>query len=60
MLGAYALITFGTFTAESAVYQLLNVAGALGLSFLAFVKGAWPAVALNVVWASIGIVSLLS
>lgn len=35
------------------MYALLNLAGAVGLIALTFVQAAWPACALEVVWAAI-------
>ena len=39
-------------------YQLLNLAGAAGLTVNAVVHHAWPSAALNLLWAAIGIAAL--
>ena len=55
ILGAYGLLTADALSSESVAYQGLNISGALALVVLAVNKKAWPAVALNLVWAAIGI-----
>jgi hypothetical protein len=59
ILAAYALLTAGRLTGQSVVYQLLNVAGAACFVVYLGWKGAWPSVALNVVWFLIGAVALV-
>jgi hypothetical protein len=58
VLGAYALLTSDALSSNSSAYQGLNVSGALGLTWLAWSKGAWPAVVLNLIWAAIGLYGL--
>ena len=58
ILGAYALITAGKLNGESAIYQGLNAAGAACFVLYLSWKGAWPSVALNVVWFLIGAFAL--
>ena len=41
------------------IYQLLNFFGALGIIWNTFVQHAWPAMALNIVWAAIAIITIL-
>ena len=59
ILGAYALLTAGRLGPESTVYQGMNVAGAGFFIVYLTSKGAWPSVALNVVWLLIGAVALV-
>ena len=59
ILAAYALLTAGKLTGDSIFYQALNVAGAACFVFYLSWKGAWPSVALNVVWFLIGAVALV-
>ena len=58
ILAAYLLLTMGRVTSTSAGYQWLNVAGAVGIGTNAWWNDAIPSVALNIVWAGIGVVAL--
>jgi hypothetical protein len=58
ILSAYALLSFGKMQARSSVYQLMNIAGALGFIINCAWNNAWPSVALNVVWLGIGCYAL--
>jgi hypothetical protein len=58
ILGAYSLLSFGKIQARSKVYQWLNIVGALGFIVNCVWNGAWPSVALNVVWVDIGVYAL--
>ena len=55
ILGAYALITTGRIQARSAVYQWMNILGAVGFIINSGYNGVWASGALNVVWLAIGI-----
>ncbi|RST30027.1 hypothetical protein HMF7854_03675 [Sphingomonas ginkgonis] len=59
ILAAYALLTAGRLSGDSAAYQWLNVAGAAGFVLNSGWHGAVPSAVLNVVWAGIGIVALV-
>ena len=59
ILGAYALLTAGRLSADSAAYQGMNVAGAAGFVVNSGWNGAIPSAALNVVWAAIGLFALI-
>ena len=54
ILGAYFLLSIGRLTAQTRLYQWLNVAGAAGFAINGFWHGALPSAALNVVWMLIG------
>ncbi len=56
---AYFLNTFGFISAESFVYPVINLLGALCLGFSVVQKRAWAASALQLVWGIIAIVSLV-
>jgi hypothetical protein len=58
ILGSFALLSFGKIQARSPLYQWMNVIGALGLIINSGWNGAWPSVALNVVWMAIAVVAL--
>ena len=58
ILSAYALLSFGKLQPRSWVYQLMNIVGAVGFIINCAWNGAWPSVALNVVWLGIGFYAL--
>jgi hypothetical protein len=59
LLLAYGLLSARRLTVTGPGYQLLNIAGALGLAVNGAVNGAWPSTALNLLWAAIGVAALL-
>jgi hypothetical protein len=59
LLGAYALVSAGRLAGGGLAFQLMNLAGAVGLAVNSAVNGAWPSVALNLVWIAVGAVTLL-
>ena len=58
ILGSYSLLSFGKIQASSPIYQFMNILGALGFIINCTWNGAWPSVALNVVWVGIGVYAL--
>ncbi len=58
ILGAYALLSFGRIQARSPAYQWMNIVGAVGFIINCSANGAWPSVALNMVWLVIGFYAL--
>lgn len=58
ILGSYSLLSFGRIQARAPLYQWMNIAGALGFIVNCTWNGAWPSVALNVVWMAIAIYAL--
>ncbi len=58
ILGAYALLSFGKIQARSPLYQWMNIVGALGFIINCSANGAWPSVALNIVWMAIALYAL--
>ena len=58
ILGSYGLLSFGKIAARSPIYQSMNIVGALGFIINCSWNGAWPSVALNVVWVGIGVYAL--
>ncbi|MGE5827423.1 MAG: CBU_0592 family membrane protein [Micromonosporaceae bacterium] len=59
LLVAYALVSTGRLPAESARFQVTNVAGALALMVNSTYFGALPSAFLNVVWITIGFAALV-
>lgn len=59
VLTAYVLVSTGRIQPKASAYQAANVVAGVGLGLNAFVNEAWPLVALNVVWAAVGLWNLL-
>lgn len=57
---AYFLISNDYVSGGSAVYQFINLAGAVLLGVSLFAKKAWPALALQVVWSVIAVWALIN
>ena len=53
-----ALLTSGRVTAQSPMYQWLNVVGAAGFIVNGVANRAYPSAGLNIVWMGIGAVAL--
>jgi hypothetical protein len=58
ILGSYGLLSFGRILARSPIYQWMNILGAIGFIINCTWNGAWPSVALNVVWLGIAVYAL--
>lgn len=59
ILCAYLLVSAGRLSGQSAAFQWMNVAGALGFIINSGWHGALPSTVLNIAWALIGIAALL-
>lgn len=57
LLAAYAMVCFRRLSAESAIYQALNIFGSLLLVINTGFHGAYPSAAVNVIWIAIAIAS---
>jgi hypothetical protein len=60
ILIAYALISFELLSAKSFIYQVLNGTGALGIVYISFKKKAYQPGILNVIWAVIAVIAIVS
>lgn len=58
ILTAYVLVSTGKIQPGATPYQAANLVAGIGLGLNAYVNGAWPLVALNVVWAAVGLYNL--
>ncbi|OGY64516.1 MAG: hypothetical protein A3I24_04065 [Candidatus Harrisonbacteria bacterium RIFCSPLOWO2_02_FULL_41_13b] len=56
---AYFLVSRQYLSSQSRIYQFFNLLGAMGVGVNVFYQEAWPAVALQIVWGVIAIVSLI-
>ncbi|HUV46924.1 MAG TPA: hypothetical protein VMW29_02200 [Candidatus Bathyarchaeia archaeon] len=59
IIGAYALLSFNLISSQSAIYQLLNVTGAVGIVIISLKKKVYQPAVLNIIWTVIGMVALL-
>lgn len=59
-LGAYFLVSFGIVTGKSLEYQILNLAGAIGLGTICYFKHTYQPLVVNIIWGSIAILALLN
>jgi hypothetical protein len=59
LVGAYGLSSFGAIADTGALYQLLNLTGALGVAAVCWHKRTWQAFWLEAIWALIAVVSLV-
>jgi len=60
VLIAYGMITAKKVNSKSFLYQALNLVGAAGILVNAYYNGAYPSVALNLIWGLIAIYGLAS
>ncbi|HUR02982.1 MAG TPA: hypothetical protein VM347_10620 [Nonomuraea sp.] len=58
LLFGYAMITASRMSSDGASYQLVNLAGSIGLMVNSACNAAWPSAGLNLVWALIGTTAL--
>jgi hypothetical protein len=58
VLGSYALISAGKLQPRSALYQWMNLVGAIGLALNSGWNGAWPSAGLNIVWLAIALIAM--
>ncbi len=56
---AYFLVSSKKVSGTSKLYQAINLLGAIGVGINVLHQQAWPAVAQEVVWGSIAIMSLI-
>lgn len=58
LLTAYALVSAERLAGGGWLFQVMNLAGGLGLAVNSAARGAWPSVGLNVVWIVVGLGTL--
>jgi hypothetical protein len=57
---AYFLVSFKKTNPGSKSYQLMNLFGAIGIGINVFYHQAWPAFAMEVIWALIAVFALVN
>ena len=55
---AYFLVSTKKLPPTSVTYQLMNLFGALGVGINVFIKGAYPSLVIQIVWALIALYGL--
>lgn len=60
ILLGYALLSFEVISSKSYVFQLLNFTGAIGIVVVSLAKKARQPALLNLVWAAIAFVAIIS
>ncbi len=59
MVFAYFLVSYKKVDGSNKIYQTMNLLGAIGVGINVFHQQAWPALALEVVWGAIAIITLV-
>ena len=59
VIGAFALVSYGSVGGRSRVYQALNALGGLLLAANTIWHRAWPASAVNIIWMGIAVGALV-
>ncbi len=59
LITAYFLVSFGVIDGQGVVFQLINLTGGIGLLVVAASKGVLQSVILNIIWALIGLVTVI-
>lgn len=57
---AYLLASSKVIAADSLIYQILNLTGALGYSYFAYRRKVYQSLLANSIWAGIGIVAIIA
>lgn len=58
VISAYFLVSTKKLSPVSVTYQLMNLIGAFGVGINVFIKGSYPALTIQIVWATIAIYGL--
>lgn len=59
LLAAYLLSSFGILHPDQALYQVLNITAAIGIVTVSLSKKNYQPAVLDIIWATVGIVSLV-
>jgi hypothetical protein len=59
LMSAYFLVSFDVISAQSYLYQIMNIIGGGGLLVVAVVRRAYPSAATNMAWVVIGLVAIV-
>ena len=56
---AYILNSFSIIAANTLVYQLLNLTGAIGIIIISVMKKTYQPAAVNIIWAIVAVIALV-
>ncbi|MCC7197120.1 hypothetical protein IT413_02890 [Candidatus Peregrinibacteria bacterium] len=59
IVGAYGLLSFNVIASETLIYQMLNLTGAVGVTYISYKKKTYQPAALNAVWTVIALVAII-
>jgi hypothetical protein len=59
VIAAYGMNSYGQLTSDSAIFQLLNLTGAIFLIANTWYNKAYPSMVINIIWTVIAIVALI-
>jgi hypothetical protein len=59
IIGAYCAVSFDVLPATGVIYQVMNIAGSLGVVIEASSKKDWQPTFLNMVWILIALVAIV-
>ena len=59
ILSAYFLVSFNVISAQTILYQSLNITGALGIVYNSFKKKDVQPAILNIIWAIIALIAII-
>ncbi|MBR9703214.1 hypothetical protein GOV10_04200 [Candidatus Woesearchaeota archaeon] len=57
---AYAMVSFNLLSSSTFTYQIMNCTGALGIVYISFKKKTYQPGVLNVIWALIALIAIIS
>lgn len=57
---AYLMVSFGLMHPKELTYQVLNLAGAIGLGTICYFKKTYQPLFVNIIWASIAALAILN
>ena len=58
IISAYALLSFSIVRADSLLFQILNLTGAIGIVTDSLPDRNWQPIVLNLIWATIALLAL--
>ncbi|MCL2451354.1 hypothetical protein FWD20_00495 [Candidatus Saccharibacteria bacterium] len=60
LVSAYILVSSDVVSAQSYLYQTLNIIGGSGLLVLALIRKAYPSAATNTMWVVVGVIAIVA
>jgi len=60
VVAGYVLVSFELVKADSVIYQLLNLTGALGIVGVSLYKQTYQSAVLNIIWSVVALIALIN